>query len=245
MSFFYFLQAAHSNATRTSSKPRRRMTTEEITELKKKSKSRACDDLCNWKGDSECQRKPKTSKSTRSNSPQVPMVDDRAPQSSMRLKELHVPADCILPTWNGTLDPIQEVRKGLSCNRKEAHLWLCDALNYLRRRYINQHRHLIVDGSSQWLIGQNVTTKSNIMKADGDYLSFLSGDGTFDIVKLTAHDMKSYLYKEMFYHVDYKSINNPKITSLWANAVSQTRELSWPERKQIIEKSALACIWKF
>ena len=74
------------------------------------------------------------------------------------------------------------------------------------------------------------------MLADGDCLSFPSGYGSFDTLNLTTHDMHSYFCKERFYHVHYKSLNDPKITLLCANAASPTRELSWPERKDIVYK---------
>ena len=78
--------------------------------------------------------------------------------------------------------------------------------------------------------------KPTYMHADGECISIPRGDGTFDTLNLTEHDMHSYLRKERFYHVDYNSLNDPKITALCANPVSQTRELSWPETKDIIDK---------
>ena len=141
----------------------------------------------------------------------APMVDDGAPYSGTGLKELRVLAKYIMPTSDGTLEPIPDsiadrpfwqYGKGQYASARKPILGSVILSITSEEGTVSNIRHLIIDGSSQWLIGRNVTTKANIMHADGDCLSFPSSDGSFDTLSLTTHEMHSYLCKKRFYHVD-------------------------------------------
>ena len=100
-----------------------------------------------------------------------PMVDDGAPYSGMGLKEFRVLAEYIMPTWDGKLQPIPEpiadrpfwqYGKGQHASARRPILGSVMLSITSEEGTVINIRHLRIDGSSQWLIGRNVTTKANI-----------------------------------------------------------------------------------
>ena len=55
-------------------------------------------------------------------------------------------------------------------------------------------RHIVIEGSSQWVIGRNVTTKCDIVHTNGDYLKIS------DQVRIPLQnvDMHSYVASYIF-----------------------------------------------
>lgn len=58
-------------------------------------------------------------------------------------------------------------------------------------------RHLVLDGSSQWVIGKNVTGRSNILHIDYNALQFMA-DGVIDHFSMTTIGLLSYLPMSVF-----------------------------------------------
>lgn len=92
-----------------------------------------------------------------------PLVDRGALYSAIAIVELAVVASCKLPTWNAQLEPVTEVLDdcrywkycvGYHASKRRriiaSILLLCDANN----DFSVWIRHLVLDGNSQWVIGQ-------------------------------------------------------------------------------------------
>ena len=58
-------------------------------------------------------------------------------------------------------------------------------------------RHLVLDGSSQWIIGENVTQHSNIMHIGQNALQFVT-DGVSDTFTMIDNNFLSYLPMSVF-----------------------------------------------
>ena len=98
-----------------------------------------------------------------------------------------------------------------------------------------QMRHLIIDGSSPWLIGRNVTTKGNMIHANGNRLEFPQHNGLIDTINLVDHDMHSFIAKERFYHHEFNSLHDPTIQSL-CSATAATVNEDRKKTQRLIDK---------
>lgn len=55
-------------------------------------------------------------------------------------------------------------------------------------------RHLLIEGSSQWVVGRNVTSKCDIQHINGNFLKLPNGNK----VSLIEKDMHSYISYQLF-----------------------------------------------
>lgn len=108
-----------------------------------------------------------------------PLVDDGAPYSGLGLVELRTFARNLLPQWKGELDPLPnsvvdtpfwQYGSGSHASPKRAILGSILIPAYTTNGNVLQIRHLVIDGSSQWVIRRNVTRKSNIIHRGGNLL---------------------------------------------------------------------------
>ena len=71
-------------------------------------------------------------------------------------------------------------------------------------------RHLIIKGSSSWVIGRNVTRLTDIIYINGNCSQFnVPETGESNTIQLNDHDFHNYILKERFYHAEFKSIQDP------------------------------------
>ena len=106
-----------------------------------------------------------------SNCSNVPLLDDAAPYSGMGTDEFELLAPILLPNWNGEYEPLPESvsnrpywQYGSGNHASESRRIIGSVMLFARTDLGNcvDIRHLIIEGSSQWLIGKNVTKHCNI-----------------------------------------------------------------------------------
>ena len=169
------------------------------------------------------------------------LLDDGAPYAGMGLVKLEKLARIIMPGWDGALGALPDKIKARP-------FW-----QYGRGKHTSKARrilgtgmltidsdqgdplsinHLVIEGSSPWVVGRNVTTKRNIIHASGDYLQFFQPDGNELTLDLIEHDMHSYLPRSKFYHDAYISTHDPTSAALCNFSVT----MNWKDTKKIIDR---------
>lgn len=102
----------------------------------------------------------------------------------------------LLPKWDGALDPIPDSlasrpfwQYGVGAHASQAKPILGSILLDATSDdgVTVKIRHLVIEGSSQWIIGRNVTTHCDIIHSRGDYLQLKSGSR----ISLCDHDLHS------------------------------------------------------
>ena len=131
-----------------------------------------------------------------------PMVDDGAPYSALGSTELRLRGIC-----DTSLDPIPPAIKNFKFWQFGSGAHSSPAKPILGSKHLffksdSGHNisicHIIVSGSSPWLIGRNVTTNCDIIYLSGDYIRFPNTAGKLDIISLINHDHHSYIpFKEV------------------------------------------------
>ena len=89
--------------------------------------------------------------------------------------------------------------------------------------------HLVLEGSSQWVIGRNVTRKANIEHINRNAIAFMVND-QLDYISITNSGFLSYVQIDMF------CISHDTENVLECLSGSMLEEKSWSEVKAIIEK---------
>ena len=140
-----------------------------------------------------------------------PLLDDGAPYSGMGLEEILLLKHTIMPTFNGNLDPLPAAvvcrpfwqygsGKHASSRRKILGSILLSLLSDQGVKV--EIRHLIIEGSSPWIIGRNVTRHSDIIHRKGNYLHFsLLQSNATNTLQLINHDFHSYLPSHIFFMI--------------------------------------------
>ena len=178
------------------------------------------------------------SASTTSSIDHGPLLDDGAPYSAIGQIQLHLLADQIGISPNLKLGAIPQSLKG------HTH-WQYGTGEHASppRRILGSIvltatsdkgnpvsiTHLVVAGSSQWVLGRNVTRRSNIEHLDTNALVFLV-DGKRDQISLTDEDFLSYISLDYF---TLSIINGSTVSSLSAITIDAT---PWSDIKKIIDK---------
>ena len=95
-------------------------------------------------------------------------------------------------------------------------------------------RHIFIKGSSQWLIGRNVTSKCDIIHSSFNYLNLSDGSK----IPLKNADMHCYVLSQIFLKGTNASCSNYQATLFCAilNIQNPANQLPWAELKKIIEK---------
>lgn len=93
-----------------------------------------------------------------------------------------------------------------------------------------QVRHLVVNGSSPWIIGRNVTEKGDIIHTNGNYLRLRNSFGKFVTLTMVNADMDSYFPKHSLHWTNSK--HTPSMHSCLSNAVNPT----WKEQRRILDR---------
>ena len=89
--------------------------------------------------------------------------------------------------------------------------------------------HLVLDGSSQWVIGQNVTRKSNIERKEENAVVF-DADGERDSISMIDHEFLSYLPLNRF------NLSRKHGSTLSCLSAVTLDAAPWSEVKKIIDK---------
>lgn len=99
-----------------------------------------------------------------------PLLDDCAPYSGVGFVELSIIKQLIFPNWNGSLDKISESiadrpywQYGIGEHSNSARKIMASLFIDVRTDGGNviNIRHLVIEGSSRWVIGRNVTKHCN------------------------------------------------------------------------------------
>ena len=95
--------------------------------------------------------------------------------------------------------------------------------------------HIVVSGSSPWLIGSNVTTNCDIIHLKGHYIRFPNTTGNLDRMTLVNHQHHSYV---PFRAVVTKVQNGKSINCLAGFGIShpENQTLTWPYIKRIVDR---------
>lgn len=139
-----------------------------------------------------------------------PVVDDGAPYSGMGLDEFRQLQSTIMPTWDDVLDPLPAVvadrpfwqyGKGKHASKPRKILESLFLTILSDQGTPVSIRHLLIEGSSQWVIGRNVTANANIIHLNGNFLQLPANKSGFvNTPQLTDHDFHSFLPRDRFYH---------------------------------------------
>lgn len=131
-----------------------------------------------------------------------PMLDDGAPYSAIGFDELQSLSKYILPNWNGTLDPIPDSisdrpywQYGVGAHAIPVRAIIGSIIFNVRTSDGSniELRHLVLDGSYNWVIGRNITRFSNINHMDENTLQVTDANGRTSKIPLLDHDLHSYL----------------------------------------------------
>jgi len=260
--------------------PKKRLTPQELADLKAKSKCRRCPKWGHWASDHIDQDtlKPGTksfdgppctgfqptgilrpaSKALSFNICTLPrsdlnvtlysgpLVDDGAPYSGIGYIELSMIAKHVCPDWNATLDPLPDLvserpfwQYGTGQHVSEARKILGSIFLTAQSEQGNpiHIKHLVIDGSSQWVIGRNVTKLCDIIHQTANVLKLPPDPDTniSDTLKLIDQDFHSYLPWDIFCSKSRKDM--PIISTFYcASARIEGQNDSWASIKKIVDK---------
>lgn len=173
-----------------------------------------------------------------------PLCDDGAPYCGIGLTEFELIQPYVASDFKGTFDELPESVKsrplwqyGSGKHKNEVRriigsLFLTamsDSDNPIRMR------HLIVEGSSQWVIGRNVTKSSDILHIDTNVLKLPDSD----TISLVESDMHSFIPYESFCTRRRNGLLDTDRSAIFCAAGmlhSSTRSLSWSDTKKIVDK---------
>lgn len=166
-----------------------------------------------------------------------PLLDDGAPYSAIGEVELKLMLEENNMQYPEKLNPKPIALDGYtklpygsgSHSSKARDIFGSIVLTVLSERKCPVHiTHLVLSGSSQWIIGRNVTRMCKIDHLERNALLFYNGN-EMDAIKLIDFEFLSYIPLHSFFACD----SNNTISCLNANALSQR---PWKEIKMIIDK---------
>eukprot|EP00171_Calliarthron_tuberculosum_P001315 IDg1315t1 len=172
-----------------------------------------------------------------------PLLDDGAPYSGIGLSEFRLLQKVLIPDWKGKFDSIPtEIAEspfwqyGTGNHASESRRILGSVV--MRATLSNSTtvdiRHLIIEGSSQWLIGRNVTKHCDIVHIGGNYLRLPENTA----IKLKNHGYHSYVPYELFmpHETQLTPLSSTKIYCATAQIAQDDVTYTWKETKMIIDK---------
>eukprot|EP00178_Gracilaria_changii_P016470 TRINITY_DN4728_c0_g1_i1.p1 TRINITY_DN4728_c0_g1~~TRINITY_DN4728_c0_g1_i1.p1 ORF type:complete len:805 (-),score=91.02 TRINITY_DN4728_c0_g1_i1:529-2943(-) len=176
-----------------------------------------------------------------------PLLDDGAPYSGLGNYELSLVQDFVVPDWNGQLDPLPASvantpfwQYGNGDHSSEARPILGSIVLSLRTNLDNivYIRHLVIQCSSQWVIGRNVTQHCNILHQGRNVLQLPSAESTADEISLVNHDMHCYTPHLSFTFRSHP-MSNAHMTRLFCATATIGGTLDnhqWSKVKHIVDK---------
>ena len=179
-----------------------------------------------------------------------PLLDDGAPYSGMGFDDFKILQSLILPDCNGKLEPLPDsiadrpywqygAGKHASAPRKILGSVLLSIMSDGDHAvYI---RHLIISGTSQWVVGRNVTRACDIRHIGANKLVLpdTSGTSACDSISIVDHDLHSYLPYSRFLppYVSASLISTKShIFCATAQLGDDSTSRSWIETQKIVDK---------
>ena len=172
-----------------------------------------------------------------------PLVDGGAPYCGTGIVELISLYSYLLPSRDGSVQPILSHIRGTpywkygsgshaSSRRRILGSVLTSAKS--DQGVLLQIRHLVIEGSSQWVIGRNVTRFCNIHHVDRNCLMFRSSVSN-EPLSMTLYDIGDHCYLPFSTFECTQSRHVDKCLVSLSCSV-QTSDLLWSDRKRIIDK---------
>lgn len=136
-----------------------------------------------------------------------PLLDDGASYSAIRIEELGALPTSILPCWNGSLDRIPDLiadrrywQYGVGAHASPVRAILGSIVLNVNTEegYSIGLRHLVLDGSSSWVVGRNITRHSTINHMNENTLIVPDGRGNKLQIPLIDHDLQCYIPTRLF-----------------------------------------------
>lgn len=133
-----------------------------------------------------------------------PLFDDGAPYSGIWLEEFKIVQKLVCPSWNGNFEKLPELvllrpfwKYGIGSHASKSRRIIGSVLISARSDQGDEIniRHLVIEGSSQWVTGRNVTQKCNIVRIGKNELELPDNSGT---ISLNNHDLNCYIPYEIF-----------------------------------------------
>lgn len=173
-----------------------------------------------------------------------PLLDDGAPYSGMGLDEFNLLQPIIYPTWDGELLPLpKEIEAcpywqyGTGQHSSESRKILGSVILKAKTDQDSSVfiRHLIIDGSSQWVVGRNVTKYCNIVHIGGNKIVL---PDTNDSITLTNVQYHSHIPYCAFIHgdKDCSVAMDKKLFCATATIANTDIIRPWNEVKKVIDK---------
>ena len=162
-----------------------------------------------------------------------PLVGEGAPYSGLGVQELLRIAEDIMIGWKGNLDPLSEgVRHGpywqygndnhYSTRRRIIGPIVVSMVSDMNERF--DVTHVVIERSSQWVIGRNVTRKTDIIHLNGNYIHFMHLSGnSYSIVQPIDHGDHIFIHKHRFFHGNFVSVNDTDTRSLCTQSATVSK----------------------
>ena len=175
-----------------------------------------------------------------------PLVDNAAPYNGIGIVELRAISKGVFHSWNGDLDPLPEsiqdrpywqYGSGSHASRRRSILGSIVLTARSDKGRPIRIRHLVIDGSSQWVIGRNVTRNCNINHIDGEFMEFKVSKDSFDAFTMIEEGDHSFLPAKIF-HENYIAYDEFETVAMLCRlySASTLSSISWNDRKRILDK---------
>ena len=176
-------------------------------------------------------------------------MDNAAPYSGIGIEEFRLIQPLIAPNWNGSFDPLPDSISDRpywqygsgqhSSDPRKIIGSVCLTVRSNAGRSV-VIRHLVIDGSSQWVIGRNIVRKCNLLYDQQNILQLpaYTDSGEREFIPLIDDDMHSYIAYEMFAPNEIKLSEQVHKSMYCATAqipFDQNSELSFPKLKKIVD----------
>lgn len=99
-------------------------------------------------------------------------------------------------------------------------------------------RHIIVDGSSPWVIGRNVTRKCDIIHLNDNIIKFPSVNGVCDTMKMIDYNRHSYIPMSSVWTPQHFSPSTHKFAGFTGNLTINDKNANrpWSDVKRIVDR---------
>ena len=168
-----------------------------------------------------------------------PLLDDVAPYSGLGMHELKILSPYLRANWSGKLYPLPSAigncahwQYGTGTHSSDSRKMLGSVMirAKLNNRTEIKIHFIVIEGSSQWLIGNNVTTKCDIIHTYSNYLKFSNHTS----IPLENIDMHSYVFLNQANN--NCSAFDAKLLCATGIIKESTNIRPWSELKKIIDK---------
>lgn len=169
-----------------------------------------------------------------------PLLDDGTPYSGLKNIEFERFRTRTLPNWNGVLDPLPEQIRHRAYWQNGAGNHASPALKIIGSIFIPLYsdcnnpifdRQLVLDCSSQWVVGRNVTRKCKIENIGCNKLVLPNQD----IISLINHDLYTFIPYKAFLAAGSFKENFAKLIYCATARIQQAHDKSSSKKENIID----------